>query len=499
LVAENLGRKKSAGAQFIPDDGSFRDRANRVYDDGRQIFRGINDEALDNWIAIHEEAFFLKLLAERKIVPTELFEGELDTGLDADWRGYLIHERIPFITYPYEWSFGMLKDAALLHLDILEQAIPCGWTLKDATAYNVQFLGSEPIFIDVPSFEPYRKGDPWRGYRQFCMMFLYPLMLNAYRGIDYLPLLRGSLDGIAPQAANQMLSGTARFRKGVFGHVYLHSKLQERYSNKDLDEAKSLTEGADHEPSGNKLGQHSEAMVLGTIQGLRRTVEKLNTPEFQTTWENYDTGHSYAEASFAAKKAFVEEAVQRRPRKMVWDMGCNTGTFSEIAATNSDYVIALDGDAKAIERLYQRQKDAGARNILPIVMNLGNTSPDQGWRGKERKALEKRGSPELILCLALIHHIVITANIPLEEFIGWLRDFDSEVVIEWVGLEDSMTKMLLRHRANQYSELEPSNFERIIRSRFDIITAEPLKGGMRKIYHLSPKNSGGERTASRLR
>jgi SAM-dependent methyltransferase len=204
-------------------------------------------------------------------------------------------------------------------------------------------------------------------------------------------------------------------------------------------------------------------------------------------WGDYETDHSYAETSFAAKKAFVERVVKARRRALAWDIGCNTGTFSAVAAANTDYVLAIDGDVKAIERLYQRQKQAGAEGILPMVMNLGSASPDQGWRGRERKALEKRGKPELILCLALIHHIVISANIPLAEFLDWLRDFDSEVVIEHVGLRDDMTRMLLRNRVNQYEELEDDNFVRLVGERFAIVAREPLKGGMREIFHLRPQ------------
>lgn len=471
---------------LLEDRGSFRDRNNRVFDDGSHILRGISSAVLENWVSLSQQPFFQKLVRQGKVVPTEL--SDATDGLPKSWAAYMAHDRIPFISYPYEWSFGMLRDAALLHLEILQAAIPAGWTLKDATAYNVQFVGSQSVFIDIPSFEPYVKGSPWVGYRQFCMMFLYPLMLRAYRGIDYLPLLRGNLEGIDPQTANQILSGASKFRKGVFGHVYLHSKMQQRHAGQDLDQAKVLTETVSQRPTERKQLRHSEAMVLGTIDGLRRTVEKLSTPESRTTWGNYDTDHSYAEDSFSAKKAFVEAVVSSRRRKLAWDIGCNTGTFSTIAAQNTDYVVAIDGDAKAIERLFQSQRSKSARNILPLVMNLGNVSPNHGWRGQERKALDQRGKPELILCLALIHHIVISANIPAREFIGWLRDFDAEVVLEWVGPDDAMTQMLLRNRVNQYQELEESNFTKIVAEQFDIVASKPLKGGVRKIFHLSPRH-----------
>ena len=300
-------------AALVADGGSFRDRANRVYRMDSEIVRGLDAEALANWKAVQEQPFFRKLMDDGRIVASS--DRSVDQRLlpsDHKWAGYVQHERVPFLSYPYEWSFNMLKDAALLHLDILEEAIPSGWTLKDASAYNVQFFGARPAFIDVVSFTPYTAGDPWIGYRQFCMMFLYPLMLNAYRGIDYRPLLRSSLEGIDPDTANQMLSGATRFRKGVLGHVYLHAKMQARHKNRDLDEARRLTEDVDQRPSERKAGRHSEAMVMGVLQGLRRTIEKLRSPDDRTTWGNYETDHSYAEASFAAKTAFVQAGRRRK-------------------------------------------------------------------------------------------------------------------------------------------------------------------------------------------
>lgn len=474
--------------RFRPDDGSFRDRANRVYDDGSVILRGVDATVSCIWNLVEKEEFFRDLTAEGKIVATKSACDLKPAGVQGagEWSAFLMHDRIPFLSYPYEWSFGMLKDAALLHLDLLERAIPAGWTLKDATAYNIQWIGARPVFIDIPSLEPYRKGDPWVGYRQFCMMFLYPLMFRAYKGIDYLPFLRGNLEGIDPQTANHILSGAARFKKGVLGHVYLHAKMEQRHTALDLDEAKALKEGSGSQVTRRQVARHSEAMVLGTIQGLRRTVEKLSIPETRTTWGSYDMDHSYAENSFEAKRDFVAASVQAKLRKLTWDLGCNTGTFSRIAASNSEYVLALDGDRKAIERLYQSLKASGPKNILPLVMDLGNVSPDQGWRGRERKALVRRGRPDLILCLALIHHIVISANIPVQEFIGWLREFDADVVLEWVGPDDEMTQILLRNRVNQYGELSLERFEKVIGESFNVIQSKVLKGGVRKIYYLEP-------------
>ena len=486
-TADTVRMELHRSGQLQRDAGSFRDRNNRVFDDGTRIVRGISEAAFENWLLVSREPFFSDLVAEGKLVATDLLDGSEVADIGESWHAYLVHDRIPFVTYPYEWPFGMLKDAARLYLEILQRAVAAGWTMKDASAYNVQWVGARPVFIDIPSLEPHRPGTPWVGYRQFCMMFLNPLMLQAYRGIDYRPFLRGSLEGIDPQTASRILSGLARFRKGVLGHVFLHSRMDRKYADKDLDHAKSLTENGEKNVARNTIFTQSSAMILGTIDGLRRTVEKLEIADVRTTWGSYDTDHSYSEVALAAKKAFVENCVRLRRRRMVWDLGCNTGVFSRIAAGNADYVVAVDGDNKAVERLYREIKQSGPSNILPLVIDLGNASPDQGWRGRERKALERRGRPDLILCLALIHHLVITANIPVAEFVDWLREFDSEVVLEWVGPKDDLTQMLLRNRVNQYADLAADKFEKTIAERFRIAAAEDLKGGSRKVYHLLPR------------
>ena len=475
-----------AAPAISPDRGSFRDRNNRVFRVGDKIIRGVSEIAFENWKAVSETKFYRTLADERKLIATtELSAAEKARfGALADWPHALAHETVPFVSYPYEWSFGMLKDAALLHLDILLKAIPEGWTLKDASAYNVQFIGVRPVFIDIPSFEPYRAGDPWGGYRQFCMMFLYPLMLKAYLGVDFGPIMRAYLDGVDPALADKLLGKAARFRKGVFSHVILHAKMQQRAAASDLDEARRLTEEAGEDPAKKKNVRHSEAMVLGLIEGLKGVIKSMKSAEERTIWGDYDADHSYSGVSHQAKKEFVEKRAAAGGYREIWDIGCNTGTFSRAVEAHAERVVSIDGDPKAIERLYQSEKARGASKILPMIIDLGNVSPNQGWRGAERKSLDERGRPDLILCLALIHHIVIAANIPMDEFVGWLADLGGDLIIEFVTAEDAMSQMLLRNKVNQYQDYTIANFEATVAKRFDIADAQDLKGGRRRIYFL---------------
>jgi SAM-dependent methyltransferase len=474
------------GAKLIADPGSFRDRNNRVYDDGERVYRGVSQAALQNWQEVSRTEFFRDLMSQSKVVETEEAAPDAIGGADglSTWSGILVHKRIPFLTYPYEWSFAMLKDAALLHLDILESGIEQGWTLKDSSAFNVQWVGPKPVFIDIPSLEPYSEGEPWRGYRQFCMMFLYPLMLKSYRGIDFGPFLRSNLDGIDPSIANKILTGWTRFRKGVTTHVSLHARMQERAAAKEIEEARRLTEDAKGTVQQSRSIRHSKAMVLGTIQSMRRVISSMQSPDALTTWGEYDTGHSYGDSSFKKKQAFVAKHGGSRHRSLVWDIGCNTGTFSRLCEPFADYIVSMDGDAKAIEQLYLGERERDSSKLLPMIVDLSNVSPNQGWRGAERKALDARGTPDLVLCLALIHHMVISANIPMAEFIDWIASLGADAIIEFVSADDDMSRMLLRNKVNQYADYTQAQFERLVSQKFSIEDSEELKGGHRRIYYL---------------
>lgn len=457
------------------EPGSFRDRNGTVFYRGGRVYRALSGRALANWQHLSRQPFFERHRSNGSIVDTRT--ACLDGFAHA--AGMLEHARIPFVSYPYEWTFGMLKDAALLQLQLLRDALAADMILKDATPYNVQWEGVWPVFIDVPSFEPLVAGRPWVGYRQFCELFLYPLMLQAYKGIDYRPWLRGRIDGVPANEMHRLMSTRDLMRPGVLLHVAAQSTLQRRYAGgKSRDVRGSLAEAGF-----DKRLIDANAAKLSSL--VSRLVPKANKSE----WSEYDRTHSYDPAEFEQKAAFVRRAAATRRWRLAWDLGCNTGTFSRTVAEHADYVVAMDGDWRAIEALYQREKDDGsARRILPLVIDLADASPNQGWLGRERKGLAERGAPQLTLCLAVIHHIVISTNIPLAEFIGWLADLGTAIVIEFVGREDEMLQTLLANREDQYDDYNPATFRALLESRFEIKADEPLKNGKRHIYFARPKS-----------
>jgi ribosomal protein L11 methylase PrmA len=433
---------------------------------------------LRDWERLSTSRFFQDHTTDGRIVRTARAEDEprLLADLGPDWAAVLEHERVPFISYPYEWSFRMLKDAALLQLDLLTAAMGEGQILKDASAYNVQFAGTRPVFIDVASFEQLPPGEPWHGYRQFCQLFLYPLMLQAYKDVPFQPWLRGSLEGIEPRDLHALFGLRDRLRPGVLGHVTLQAGAEKRYGATTRDVRADL-----------KRAGFNAAIIKANVSRLARLVSSLRWSRTSSTWAGYADRTSYGAEDAERKAAFVQAAAATWPRRLVWDLGGNTGRYSRIAAAHAEYVVTVDADPLAIDRLYGELQREGPANILPLVGNVADPSPGLGWRGLERLPLSGRGRPDLILCLALIHHVVISANVPLAEVVDWLASLGGELVIEFVTKDDPMVKTLLRNKDDQYTDYDQGLFEARLDLRYRVVARETIQGGTRTLYHAIPR------------
>jgi hypothetical protein len=465
------------------EPGSFRDRDSRVVVAPDAVYRVLSGTGAEDWRAFADSALRERLTAEGSLIPTEEVPsdslGDAVSGvLGQAPEAVLRHERIPFVSYPYEWTFGMLRDAALTQLDLELAALNEGLTLKDATPYNVQFRGPAPVFIDIGSFERLREGEPWAGYRQFCMLYLYPLLFQAYRDIPFQPWLRGSIDGITPTEAANVFSLRDRLRRGILTHVALHARLERRYEGR---------EGGDVKEEIKKANFKTE-LIKANVARLHKLVSKLSWKAGDTAWTNYRQDNTYSDADAERKADFVREAAAGAKPSLTWDMGCNDGAYSRIAAEHSDYVIAFDYDQATVEALYRSLRADDERRILPLVANLSDPSPGLGWRGVERRTLEDRGKPDLVLALALIHHVSITANVPLAEVIDWLAELDATLVIEFPKRDDPMVRRLLSgKREGSNSDYELETFERLLNERFDVERSEQLPSGSRVLYLARPK------------
>jgi ribosomal protein L11 methylase PrmA len=433
----------------------------------------LTDTALKEWQALSASKFFRRFSETGSLVQTrQLDNASLPFTSDQSWAGVLQHERLPFVSYPYEWSFEMLRDAALLQLDLVLAALDEGIGLKDASAYNLQWKGARPVFVDIASFYKRAQGEPWVGYRQFCQMFLYPLLLQAYRDVPFQPWMRGNIDGIDAETCLNMLSGRDYLRAGVLAHVYLQAKAQRAYSNTTRDVRSEL----------NKAGFDTR-IIKANAERLRALVAGLEWKPKQSTWSDYVNCGHYEAADAAQKRDFVRDVAASRQWTLAWDLGCNVGVFSRIVADRARSVVAMDADHLAVDKLYRALKSEQAANILPLVVNVTDPSPNLGWRNMERKRLDERGRPELVLALALIHHVVIGGNIPLAEFVQWLRDLGGDLIIEFVTRQDPMVAALLRNKEDHYWDYTEENFERELGARFRILRRQPLGSGHRIMYH----------------
>jgi SAM-dependent methyltransferase len=461
------------------EPGSFRDPESRIFYIGDSVYRALSRAGLEHFEALAGSALFERGRHDGRLVGTERVEHPLDLPellIEAP-AGVLRHERIPFVSYPYEWTFSMLKDAALLQLELLLEALDEDLVLKDSSPYNVQWRGARPAFVDIGSFERLREGEPWVGYRQFCMLYLYPLLLQALKDVPFHPWLRGSIDGIPPQELRNLLSLRDRFRRGLLTHVFLHARLERRYADRGGEVKREL----------RRLGFKKE-LIVANVRKLQKLVRRLDWSPPEGVWVSYGERNSYTDEDARRKDEFVREIVTSEKWPLVWDLGCNNGRYSRIAAEGASYVLAVDADPGPVELLYRTLREEGETRILPLTLNLADPSPGLGWHGLERRTLADRGRPDLVLALALVHHLAIGANLPVREIVGWLASLGSSLVIEFPTREDPMVeKLLAPKREGLHPDYEREFFERCLGEAFEVCRSQVLASRTRVLYFARPK------------
>lgn len=461
-----------------PDPGSFRDPLSRVHVDESAAWRGLAAEGLADFEAFAATTTFREAIAAGSLVATELVDPQ-QSPLGGDWAAVLRHERIEVISYPYEWAFEMLRDAALLQLDLSRRALDEGILTKDATSYNVQFVGSRPVFVDVGSFERVRSGEPWPGYRQFCELFLNPLVIQALGDVDFQPLLRGSVHGISPSDCANLLRPRDRRRRGILTHVALHARAERRYADADADrDVKAELKQAGFGP----------AIVKAQLQSLERSVRRLRWKAQASTWSDYGSRSHYTDDDLRMKEEFVAQVAESDRPGLVLDLGANDGRFSRIAVERGGgRAVAVDSDHLVIDTLYRQLRDEGNDRILPLVLDLSDPSPGIGWRNVERRRFVDRVRPDLVLCLAVVHHLALTNTVPFDEIVAFLADFGAPLVVEFPHRDDPMAARLLgRKRDGLFDHYDVPQWEKALESRFRVVTRTPLPSGRRTLYRCTP-------------
>ena len=383
----------------IKNTGSFRDPSGFVYTQKGKIFRQVNTYYKKEYDKLMNSGLYTELTDKSLLVKHKEVS---QPGAGKGAYKTIQPEKIGFISYPYEWSFSQLKDAALLTLEIQKIAMSRGMSLKDASAYNVQFLRGKPIFIDTLSFEIAVSPKPWVAYKQYCQHFLAPLSLMAHTDVALSKLLSAYIDGVPLDLASKLLPKRSRFSFGIATHIHMHAKSQKRHASSAKSSVKTRT--------------ISRNALTGIINNLVNTTKKLQWKQDNTEWGEYYTFTNYNDKSFAQKRKTIEQFINKVKPQNVWDLGANNGLFSRIASEKNIPTVAFDIDPIAVEANYIKTKEDKDELILPILMDLTNPSPALGWAHAERQSMEQRGPTDMIFSLALIHHLAISNNLPLDFF-----------------------------------------------------------------------------------
>ena len=446
--------------------GSFRDPSGFLFEQDGVLYRQVNRVYADDYDLLMSSGLYEDLVAAGLLVRHE----EADTALarSADAVRVLRPERVPFISYPYEWCFSALKDAALTTLAIQKKAYDHGMVLKDASAYNIQFLRGKPVFIDTLSFEKYREGDPWIAYRQFCQHFLGPLALMSRRDVRLGQLLRIHLDGIPLDLVSELLPTRTKFRPSLLMHLHLHAKSQKRWEGETSIEGKR-----------RKIGRMG---FQGIIASLESAVRKLAWRPGGTEWAEYYDETNYTDAAMEEKARLVGEYLHLAAPAQVWDLGANTGRFSRIAADEGVDTLAFDIDPAAVEKNYLDCRSRKETHILPLVLDLTNPTPGVGWENRERLSLLQRGPTDTALALALIHHIAISNNVPLSRVAQFFADVCRTLIIEFVPKSDSQVRRLLATRADIFGDYHVEGFEAAFAECFTVERSTAIAGTERRLY-----------------
>jgi len=451
---------------------SYKDPSGFVFQHQGKIFRQINEGYEDTYKHLMTSGLYKKLIDTNTLIP----HTEVDLKFNKTSKTIIEPKPIPFISYPYEWSFSQLKDAALLTLFVQKTALSFGMSLKDASAFNIQFIDGKPIFIDTLSFEMYKEGKPWIAYKQFCEHFLAPLALMAHTDFRLQKLFSSYLNGIPLDLAAKLLPLQAKVRPANFLHIFLHARSQKTF----------IDESVEKKSKGQRFTKHS---FLGLVDSLESSIQHIKLPIAKTVWSSYYNDNNYQDATFNKKKDVVTEYVKKVSPKTLWDMGANTGVFSRIAAKLGVFTVAMDSDFIVVEQNYLEMKKQNEKNILPLWIDITNPSASIGFAAQERDSLFKRPLPDAILALALIHHLAIGHNIPLATLAEFFAQMTNWLIIEFVSKEDSQVKRLLQNREDIFPNYTKESFKKEFSTFFVAKNETLLPNSHRTLYLMQKRKS----------
>ncbi|MFA5239204.1 MAG: SAM-dependent methyltransferase [Phycisphaerae bacterium] len=451
---------------------SFRDPSGFIFYRDGSIYRQINTAYKENYDHLMDSGLYDSLVKSGVLIPHE----QVDIAPEESSDAYKVikPQPITFISYPYEWCFSQLKNAALTTLEIQKKALDFGMSLKDCSAYNIQFAHGRPVFIDTLSFKKYLQGHPWVAYRQFCRHFLAPLALMSYKDIGLSRLFRIYMDGVPLDVASSLLPNRTWLKLSLLSHIHLHAKSKKYYADKVVDTNKY------------KLTQFSFRSV---IDNLESAIKGLNWQPEHTEWADYYEDTNYSAAALEHKKKLVAEFLDKINPKSVWDLGANDGLFSRIASDRAITTISFDIDPAAVEKNYLKCIEKNESNILPLLLDLTNPSPGIGWQNEERLSLQQRGPADTVFALALIHHLAISNNLPFNKIADFFGKICSSLIVEFVPKTDSQVQRLLSTRKDIFPNYKQQVFESVFSRYFTIQSSAKIRDSERTLYLMRRKGA----------
>jgi SAM-dependent methyltransferase len=458
------------------DSGSFRDPSGFIFYYNGEVYRALDDNSFDLIKQLDEKEILLDLIRGGYIVHTKVLSDKDPVKKELvdrvpDFHHFLRHEKIPLITYPYEWPFSMLADATSQTLKLQRELIQHGYSLKDASAYNVQFIHTQPVLIDVTSIEVPARLDVWIAYGQFCRLFLFPLLLHKYKHINTKGYYLADVDGMSVDQVYRIFGKSALLKPSLFFHVFLQYYFQ-KVGSKRTHELKKIL---------SKRSTNHQAQLFNLDRMLKLIFKISRRDKSIGPWIDYEKEHSYSQESEEDKENFITDFLRKYSPQSVLDLGSNTGKYSFIAADSGAEVIALDSDHESINRVYEYAREKSAK-ILPLWIDIANTSPSIGFENMERRSFLDRVQSECVFALALLHHLLITSRIPLPR----IRDFfhkltQKYLVIEFVDSQDEMFQKLLELREDIYSSVKFQKFCDVFQERFNLLELRHIRDSKRTL------------------
>ena len=451
---------------------SFRDPSGYVFTENGSIKRSIQPIYFKQYEALNSTGFFQKLFDFGLLIPhTEILKEAHQVIIQP--------EQIPFVTFPYEWSFNQYKEAALLTLKLQKYALENDFSLKDGSAFNVTFHKGKAVFIDTLSFDFYEENKPWRAYKQFITHFLGPLLLARYHGAQSLKLMSNFIDGIPVKVVASMLPFKTKLNPFLYSNIHLLAKFEDKH-NEDYD-------------GETKVATLSKKAQLNIIKTLYDFIKKISLREY-SEWGSYYNKTNYSEDAFNLKSDIINTWVEGLQTKTLIDVGGNDGTFVRRITSHLDQALVCDIDNNAVDYNYKQIKENKEQYITPFVLDVLNPSAAIGFNNQERSSFITRiqdFAPDVTLALAVIHHMTLSGNVPFEMSAAFFRLFSKYLIIEFPRRGDSWVERLLNTKGefkehfNFYSE---ANFENAYFQYFDLVKKKQIENSNRVIYLLKRKN-----------